>query len=661
MRSLTRSNSLLLSSPCSFLIFLYLFTAPCSLLPCLDFSIRPKGFVFIPMGSGNIAPDGNKMYSVGGGGELGFEIDLASVWPNPQNISYTLGLEGAMLVSPMFGNDLENVSFYSGSAMLGLHFFPLSRLFFRVDGAAGIYLAARNSGNNPGRSTPGFFWRSGAELGFRFTPSLTLSANMGWRQFRNKGDELNSSIMAASSIRNGGINAGLTAHISFHGRRNSKRISVGATLDQYDEVYPAFMQLYQTNPIGSVTLRNNENAEIRNVRVSFRASDYTASEYPCGSVSIIPRGNNAELPLYADFSPEILRFTDTGRIVGELVIRYSFLGQERETVQAITVSTHNRNTVTDDPAALAAFISPTSPETLDFARFIAGFSRANNRIIGHNKNMQYAIWFLEGLYASNFKFGETYTKDNEAQFPAETLAFRSGTSRDLALLFAAGLEGVGISSAFIRTEKEFLVAVSLGIEQNAAETLFNGTDKLLIINNEVWLPLSMSAFNSGFIACWNQGVRTLNKIFSEDTEADFIIVKEAWSSYPPALLPEIGKGDIRTDNEVLKNRVNLAMQRYINNEINSMIQQLLETRDNTAKSRNRLGILFTRAGRIDEGKAAYERAASMGSVPAMTNRGNLALIEGDYAEAEYWFIRAIIADSENKTALRGLERIAGAR
>ena len=76
---------------------------------------------------------------------------------------------------------------------------------------------------------------------------------------------------------------------------------------------------------------------------------------------------------------------------------------------------------------------------------------------------------------------------------------------------------------------------------------------------------------------------------------------------------------------------------------------------------NRLGILYTRAGRTAEAKAAYERAAGLGSVPAMINRGNMALGENDYATAEKWYRQALQKQPENASALRGLERIAGNR
>jgi hypothetical protein len=456
---------------------------------------------------------------------------------------------------------------------------------------------------------------------------------------------------------NSGVYAGLTAQITFQSG-TTNREAVGASLDQYDAVYPVFMQLYQSAPIGSVILRNNENAEIRDVRVFFRAGNYTASEFLCGAVSIIPRGRTVELPMLADFSPEILRFTDSGRVLGELVIRYRFLGQEREAVRAVSVATNNRNTVTiGDAAALAAFISPTSPELLDFARFIAGLARTNNRT-GHNANMQNAIWFIEGLRASGIQPGKTFFEETEAQYPAETLLFGTGSSQDFALLFAAGMEAVGINSAFISISNELLVAVNLGIGQSAAETLFNGNDRILIVNGEVWLPLSMSALNDGFMACWNEGAAVLNRVFNEGLFADFVIVEEAWAVYPPAPLPVLGRNVIQTDNAAASNAVNNVMQQYITREINPLIQQV-QRQANSAAQQNRLGTLYARAGRIADAKSAYERAAGMGSVPAMTNRGNLALTENDFTTAERWFRQVLTREPENRTALRGLERLSG--
>jgi hypothetical protein len=626
------------------LFFITLFSFFILNLSALDFNFRPRGFVYFPSDDITSA-EGNAMYSMGGGGDLGFEIDLSSVLLNPLGIGYTLGVEGGMLFSGINGEGDKSVSIYSAGGGLGLYFFPLSRLFIRIDGAVGAYIPSMDG--KTGLSD--LYLRGGGELGFRFTPGFTIAANAGWRQFQ-----------AEDSLFSSGLYTGLTAQFVFQTGRNANRETVGVVFDQYEAVYPAFMQLYQTNAVGSLVIRNNENAEIRDVRVSFRAAPYTASEFPCGTLSIIARGRSVQLPLLADFSQEILRFTDKGRILGEVVIRYRLLGKEHEAVRSVILAANNRNMVTEgDAAALAAFISPTSPETVDYAKFIAGLAR-NDRRTGHNNNFQYAIWLLEGLRAGGVILGSTFADKTEAQFPAETLAFRSGSARDIALLYACGLESVGIPSAFIQMENDFIVAVSLNVNQSAAETLFNGSGKILIIDGGVWLPLSMAAFNEGFTAAWARGVKVLDETFKDGKQTDFVMVEEAWANYPPAPLPEQGGRVVRTDAAIAAKEVNRAIQQYITQEIQPVLNQV-QTRANASPSPalyNRLGIVQVRAGRVAEGKANYERAAGMGSVPAMTNRGNLALIERDFATAERWFRQALAADGKNSAALRGLEQVA---
>jgi tetratricopeptide (TPR) repeat protein len=189
--------------------------------------------------------------------------------------------------------------------------------------------------------------------------------------------------------------------------------------------------------------------------------------------------------------------------------------------------------------------------------------------------------------------------------------------------------------------------------------LFNGTGKILIINGEVWLPLSMSAFNEGFTASWAQGVKALDETFQAGKQAGFVMVEEAWANYPPAPLPEQGGRVMRTDANIAAREVNRTIQQYIEQEIQPIVRQVQAqiNADPTAALYNRLGIVQVRAGRTAEGKASYERAADMGSIPAMINLGNLALIEREYAAAEHWFLQALKKDSQNSAALRGLEQV----
>jgi tetratricopeptide (TPR) repeat protein len=611
----------------------------------LDFSFRPGGFVFIPAGAGNEAADGNERFDTGGGGELGFDIDFASVWPNPLGLGYTAGIEGGFLYSPYKPPAEGNAQTWFFGGALGLSYFPLSRLFTRLDGGIGVYQGVVEQG----RGNTAFWWRAGGEAGFRFTPLFTLAARGGWRQYQNsKGGAFNS-----------GLYAGLGLHITFETGRNINSGGAAAAFSQDDGVYPVFLSLYQENPAGTITIRNNENAEIRDLRVSFRAAGYTASEFSCGPLPLIAKGRSAELPLYADFSPELLRFTDTGRVLGEVIIRYRFLGAEKQAVQTVAVQVHNRNVFPPlDPAGLAAFVSPASPEILEYAKHITGLARSS-RWTGLNQNMLRAVWLFEGLRAAGIRLDGAYTENGEAQFPAETLGFRTGNRMDLGLLYAAALEAAGIASALIPLENDFIAACRLGVNQAEAALLFNGLEKVLVIDGELWMPLSMSAFNGGFMAAWDGAVEALNGVFSNGAELDFVMTENAWSLYPPAPLPVQAAPVVQVNGGILTQTTDRVIQQYINREIQPLTQSLQRqiAASPSAALYNRLGILFARSGRAADARGAYERAAGMGLVPAMINRGNLAFIEKDYAAAERWFRQALAREPANQAALRSLERL----
>ena len=644
-------------------VFMLLLTAAAA-FP-LDFSLRPGGFVFIPAGKGNEASGGNKRFDIGGGGGLGFDLDLASIWPNPggknrrflPGLGYTVGIEGGLLFTPYKSPASGSAQFYSFGGAAGLYYFPLSRLFTRLDGGAGVYQPIIEEG----RGKTALWWKIGGEAGFRFTPMFTLAANGGWRQYQSGG---------GSGVFNSGFYTGLALHITFETGKNRRAGGAGAVFVQDDGIYPAFFSLYQKSPAGTITIQNNENAEIRDLRVSFRAGDYTASEFSCGALPFIVKGRSAELPLFADFSPEVLRFTDTGTILGEIVIRYRFLGKEKQSVQTVAVQVYNRNTFPAvDPTGLAAFVSPASPEILEYSKHITGLARSARRT-GLNQNMQFALWLFEGLRASGVRLDDTHTAKDEVQFPSETLGFRTGNRTDIGLLYAAALEASGISAALIPFEEtegspdgDFIIAYNLGLSEAGAGLLFNGLEKMLVIDGQVWMPLSMNAFNDGFMAAWDRAVDVLNRMFAEAMEVNFIMPENAWAIYPPAPLPVQGGTAVRAGGGDLAETTDGILEQYISREIQPLVQnvQWQIAANPTAALYNRLGILLARSGQIADAKAAYEQAADMGSVPAMTNRGNLALIEKDYAVAEQWFAQALAQEPENMTAKRGLEKAAAYR
>jgi hypothetical protein len=277
--------------------------------------------------------------------------------------------------------------------------------------------------------------------------------------------------------------------------------------------------------------------------------------------------------------------------------------------------------------------------------------------------MQFGMWLFEGIRAYGMDISEELrewrrTKGSEVQFPAQTLAYKSGSALDVALLYAGLLEAAGIRAAVIPLGDDVVTALSLGIGQAQAAALFNGTDRILIVEDEVWIPLSMKDLNKGFPAAWTAAVTELQEVFGMGEEIDFTIIEDCWGMYPPAPFPALGVRISQPEIALVSGGAAAAVNGYIATEIEPLLREAQRAAQNapSAANYNRLGIVQMRAGRTAEAKASYERAAGMGSVPAMTNRGNVALTENDYAGAERWFTQALRVQPENAAALRGLER-----
>jgi tetratricopeptide (TPR) repeat protein len=542
------------------------------------------------------------------------------------------------------------------SAALGasLFYYPLSRMNLRAGGSLGIYEAFFNQDTHFGT-----WWKFGGEIGFRFSPSFILSLNGGYRSYSYKSNDPLYT----------GIFAGLTAQILIETGDSANTVDVAVQQDE--PVFPVFLGLYRDNPAGVLRISNHESAEIRNISVSFRAGNYTASQFLCGEIPRLGKRRTAEIPLYADFSPLVFNFSENGRIPGEIIIRYELLGAERISTQPIVVSVFNRNSFRwNDAAALAVFISPTAPEVLDYTKYIVGLIR-NRLRTGLNQNMQFAIALFEGLRMGGIGYSndqETpyidYHRDTAGvdyiQFPFQTLAYRSGDLDDLGLLYAAALEAANIKTAIIPLPDDFVVAFSLGIGENDAEDFFDSLDNLLIVDDEVWMAVSFAAFREGFTNCWYNAINNLNYAFNSETTPEFIILRNAWSMYPPAAISaQEAQFDKPVEENVLR-AVETSMMRYISTEFSPKITAVFDrirTQGGSVALYNQLGLLYVRAGMYTEAKAEYQRSAAMNSVAAMVNLGNLAIVESDWDTAEAWYRRVLQIEPGNRAAMNGLNRI----
>jgi len=555
----------------------------------------------------------------------------------------------------------------AGIALSGFYI-PLSRLHLRAGLAGGGYTYATKFLNTETQKEEPtnyykFWYKAFAEAGFRLSPLITLIGGVSF----------NSHIMESDVIRQftpTGNRFG--AHLSVQFTFNTEKTDgITVNLAQDEPIFPLFARMYKENSFGTLTILNGESAEIRNVTISFRAGDYTASEMLCGKADLIKRNQSLEIPFYADFSEAVLNFSEEGKILGEVVVTYELLGAKKTSVESVIVPSYNRNAIRwTDANALAAFISPNSAEILEMSKYFVGIARDELRS-GLNRNQQFAMYLFEGTRLSGVNSvpsAETpymmYHTDSEKidaiQHPFQTLAFKTGDYDDVGLLYAALLESVGISTALIPLADDFIVLFDLGISETQADALFNSLDSLLALGDTMWIPISSAYFKEGFINSWSKGVNAVNMALYNEENFELILTNDAWSVYPPSGLSEGKQVSDKPDALIIKKEVEKELLRYISAEFGPKIAELedrIRTEGESVSSYNSLGLLYVRAGLYDQAIAVYTKSAKLKSPAAMVNLGNIAVLQKDFKTAKTWFSNALSIDSENASAKAGLERV----
>ena len=166
----------------------------------------------------------------------------------------------------------------------------------------------------------------------------------------------------------------------------------------------------------------------------------------------------------------------------------------------------------------------------------------------------------------------------------------------------------------------------------------------------------MKNIKKGFYGAWTEA---LNEIANEENGAELIVMQDAWASYPA--LGISGKATYEKSNPTeLKKKAESETAQYIQNEIQPKIkaQIALVNSNPSEKNLNTLGLLYVRSGEYKLAKETYNRSAKSGSISAMTNLANIAILEKDYATAKSWYEKVLEKNPSHSGAKKGLERIA---
>lgn len=550
----------------------------------------------------------------------------------------------------------KNVFFVPLGVKAGTTFYPVSRLMLSAGFSTGFSLAV--SGDDTHYQP---WYRLDGSAAFRINPSFSIGLSLSWLDFQYN-SWFKNPLMS-------GLSAGISITYRYDTRKTSGSIDAAAEYD--DSIFPVLYSVYKDNSFGSVTISNDETSEIRNVQVSVRSSGYTASEIQCASIPVIRKHDSKTIPLIADFSEAILGFTENGQIPAEIVVNYEILGQKRTSVSQIIIPVYNRNQMRwVDPDVVASYVSASSQEVMEYSKYLAGIARRYLRT-GLNSNMQFAMYLFEGMKNSGIiyepdvstpydSFHEDVNGLDSIQYPYQTMLYKSGEKDDIGILLMSLLESVGIKTSFITAQNDFIVLFNTEIKEAQANNYFNGNDKIFIIDDYVWLPLSMKSISEGFINSWYKAVEEIDRINELELDYNFVDIAQAWTSYPPAGFSSGETVSLETAEKNLYNTVETDISRYITAEFGPQItavQNKIKKEGASSTLYNQLGMLYVRAGMYSNAVQIFQLSAKMGSSAAMNNLGNIASLEKKYEEALKWYKKALEIDPQNATAISNINRI----
>ncbi len=617
----------------------FFFWAP---LAAVDLAIHLVPEVSMP----SVPAGTQQLFATGVGLDLSADLELFGF--------ADLFLEGGLQLTPYFEVAAKNVILGNGGGGLGFYFYPIPRIKLRAAASGGVYGAYQTE-----QQSMGWYWQARAEAGYRVSPGVSLLASASYGSYQLG--------LATLDPFYQGYSFGLSADISLGIFGSS---SAGVRMDEKagSPVFPVNYTAYGKLPFGTVKISNTEQAELRNVKVSFSVGSYSSEPALCISVPFVPKGGSFEVPLVAKFNPNILALTENTKIQGEVTIEYELLGKKMKSTKAETVAMLHRNSFTwKDPDIIAGFVSPNDPAVLDLSKYVAGLVRQKLRP-DLDKSLQFGMGLFESLRLLGLKYANDPStpyaslhkdpaKVDYLQYPYQTLAYKGGDSDDLAVLYAAFLESVGLNVAFIPMDGEMLVAFPLQMNEAQARATFINPADLIYRKGTVWVPVQMSKMREGFILAW-QGGSALYRTASANAPLPFIEISEAWKKFEPVGLPGIDFRSAKPEEAQVNLAFENAMGRFVAQEVGPRAQRLITEigSTGTGKQYNTLGILYARYGLLKESVAAFLKAVNLGYAPANTNLANVAFLQKDYETSVKYFEAALALQPTNKTALIGLAR-----
>jgi tetratricopeptide (TPR) repeat protein len=424
-----------------------------------------------------------------------------------------------------------------------------------------------------------------------------------------------------------------------------------------DHVFPARYHLYQTHPVGRITVVNHTTQTIGRLQIELSCPQFLDIDWIITEGHLLS-GEQKEIDLVIPFArSKLMKNRSETTAFAKVSLTCWVKGGEATYSAATSFTVHSRNSLDwADTRAAVAFVTPNAEGIQRFAR-----GAASTSVDGADQ--------LPGRLGLSFKVAQSirnreirYVPDpppvgparyDYVQLPGETLALRAGDCEDTSVLLASCLENTDIPVRLLLTSDHVFTAFGTNVPAKDGFMVSPDRQNYLVFDGMVWLPVETTLLSEGFLTAWDEGVQTYREIERTGDYLEEVDIREAWADYPPVAAEQavdIGAANLAGAAEELY-EWRARRERRVR-ELEIELRTAVEARNDDTFSTYRLGLLLGREGRIEEALPLLSRIRNEADVGplARVSEGNCHLLTSRVDSAVACYNRALQIDPEEVSA-----------
>lgn len=293
---------------------------------------------------------------------------------------------------------------------------------------------------------------------------------------------------------------------------------------------------FVNRPFMTLVIENESNESIRSSELVLDVPGYFPSPVSADLESI-PALDRVRLQLFAEFTEDLKKTTKTKRTDSVISIKY---GAKKTEIKYPVVIFDSHTVRWDTGDKLALFTDSGDPAVKAAAD---GISASLDKLTADPQHKKLyaglaAFDYMTGIgltYRPDDKrpFAEVYgsnTKVDSAMYPSELLAAKGGDADDLLIFYGAVLNAMGVDMGFTVNGGKVTALFDTTIPEELLDKFGFAKDKVVIYDENIWLPIDITMVASGAEKAWAEGSAAA-AAFGDGTKIN--VLSKALGKYKP--------------------------------------------------------------------------------------------------------------------------------